>query len=262
MKTGRTRGRSAAGARRGTGSALVACVLFSTVAAVAARGQTPAAVAARGAAGAAATLGADSTEAGVARPLAVEVTRIATDRGDLVIDLEMANLIDPPTEETLARGVPVTLILDIELWRERGAWFDHLAASRHLAYKLQLDAWDEVYVVRDAEGRQEVFLDLTEARGALAERPALRIAPLATIALDASYYIVVTAALKPLTVEDVEELEGWLSGEIKSGRARDVGLLGLPKALFDVVMDMTGLGDRNDVKRTPSFRRRDVTGGD
>lgn len=194
--------------------------------------------------------------------IAVEVARIAAAGEDLVIDLAIENLIDPATEEILARGVPVTLILDVEIWRERSAWFDHLEATRHLAYKLQLDAWDEVYVVRDAEGHQEVFLDLAEARGALEERPALRIAPLSTIEEDASYYLVVTAALKPLTVEDVEELEGWLSGEIKSGRAREVGLLGLPRALFGVVMDMTGLGDRNDVKRTPSFRRGDVAGAE
>jgi len=206
--------------------------------------------------------GETSADSNAEHAIGVEIGRIATAGEDLVIDLTIANLIDPATEETLARGVPVTLILDIEIWRERSAWFDHLEASRHLAYKLQLDAWDEVYVVRDAEGRQEVFLDLAEARGALAERPALRVVPLSMIAPDASYYIVVTAALKPLTVEDVEELEGWLSGEIKSGRAREVGLLGLPKALFDVVMDVTGLGDRNDVKRTPSFRRGDVAGTD
>jgi hypothetical protein len=196
------------------------------------------------------------------REIAIAVDRIAAAGEDLVVDLVIENLIDSASEEILARGVPVTLILDVEIWRERAAWFDHLEASRHLAYKLQLDAWDEVYVVRDAEGRQEVFLDLAEARGALEERPGLRIAPLATIVEGASYYLVVTAALKPLTVEDVEELEGWLSGEIKSGRAREVGLLGLPKALFGVVMDVTGLGDRNDVKRTPSFRRGEVTASD
>lgn len=226
---------------------LIALAAFA-LSASAAHGQTPAG-------GPGADAHADSS---APRAIDVDVKRIAVGGADLVIDLEIANLIDPATEETLARGVPVTLILDIEIWRERSAWFDRLEASRHLAYKLQLDAWDEVYVVRDAEGRQEIFLDLDEARGALEDRPALPIAPLTTIEPESSYYIVVAAALKPLTVEDVEELEGWLSGEIKSGRARDVGLLGLPKALFGVVMDMTGLGDRNDVKRTPSFRRGDV----
>ncbi len=206
---------------------------------------------------------AESGQAPAARDehaLGIHVGRIAAAGDDLIVDLSIQNLIDPITEEALERGVPVTLVLGIEVWRERSAWFDRLEASCHLAYKLQLDTWDEVYVVRDIEGRQEVFLDLAEARGALEDRRDVSVAPLSALRDDSSYYLVVTAALKPLTVEDVEELEGWLSGEIESDRARKVGLLGLPRAFFGVILDLTGFGARDDELRTPSFRRGELPG--
>ncbi len=190
--------------------------------------------------------------------IGVRLERIAAAGDDLAVDLTLVNLIDAPTEEILERGVPVTLILDIEVWRERSAWFDRREASRHLAYKLQLDAWDEVYVVRDKEGRQEIFLDLAEARGALESRRDLHIAPLSVLRDDDNYYLVVTAALKPLTMEDVEELEDWLSGETETDGGDGFGLLGLPKAFFGLVMGVTGFQDRNDVLRTPSFNRAEV----
>ena len=51
---------------------------------------------------------------------------------------------------------------------------------------------------------------------------------------DPSYYVVVSATLKPLSVEDAAEVEGWLSGEVEGGREAPFGLLtGLPHSLFD-----------------------------
>jgi hypothetical protein len=193
------------------------------------------------------------------RELTVWVERIAANADHLVVDLALEHLLDPATEEVLERGIPVTLVWEVEVWRERSAWFDRLEAVSSVTCKLQRDAWDEVYVLRESGGREEIFVDLVEARSAIERRAAVSIAPLNLLTEDDAYYLVVNAALKPLTVEDVDELEGWLSGEIKSGRQHGFGILGLPKALFGLLKNVTGLGDRNDTLRTPSFRRGEVT---
>lgn len=190
--------------------------------------------------------------------ISVRVDRVAVEGSDLVIDLAVDRLIDSSTEGALERGIPVTLVYEIEVWRDRPAWFDRLESARLLSYKLQFDAWDEVYVVRDSNGQDVVFPDLGAARSAIERRESLPIAPLELLTNDRSYYLVVEVALKPLTVDDVNELEGWLSGEFKSGRKKGIGILGLPRGLFDLVMSVTGFGDRNDSLRTPDFRRDDV----
>jgi hypothetical protein len=190
--------------------------------------------------------------------IAVRVERIAAEGNDLIIDLAIDHLIDPSTEGVIERGIPVTLVYEIEVWRERSAWFDRLESAHHLAYKLQLDVWDEVYKIRDSEGSERAFADLAAARAAIERQESVPIAPLASLKDDKTYYLAIEVALKPLTVEDVDELEGWLSGEVKSGRQRGIGILGLPKALFGLVMSVTGFGDRNDAIRTPSFGRDDL----
>jgi hypothetical protein len=192
------------------------------------------------------------------RQLTVHVERIATNGGHLVIDLVLEHLLDPTSEGVLERGIPVTLVCEVEVWRERQTWFDRLEAVRSVSYKLQRDAWDEVYVLRQSGGGTEIFVDIDEARSAIERRTAVTIAPLDLFTDKDAYYLVVNAALKPLTVEDVDELEGWLSGEIKSGREKGFQILGIPKALFGLIKDVTGLGDRNDTLRTPSFKLGEV----
>jgi hypothetical protein len=191
-------------------------------------------------------------------PIAVRVERIAAAEDDLIIDLAVDHLIDPSTERVIERGIPVTLVYEIEVWRERSAWFDRLESAHHLAYKLQLDVWDEVYKIRNSEGGERAFADLAAAQTAIERQESVPIAPLESLKDDEAYYLTIEVALKPLTVEDVDELEGWLSGEVKSGRRRGIGILGLPKALFGLVMSVTGFGDRNDAIRTPSFGRDDL----
>ncbi len=190
------------------------------------------------------------------RKLTVRLDRMAADSENLTVDLIIEHLLDPATTDVLERGIPVTLVCEVEIWRERSAWFDRLEAFRAVSTKLQWDAWDEVYVLRSGD-REETYAQLADAARAL-ERRRLPIARLDLLDDDESYYLIINAALKPLTVEDVDELEGWLSGEIQSGRRHGFGLLGLPKAFYGLVKNVTGFGDRNDTLRTDSFRRSEL----
>ncbi len=74
------------------------------------------------------------------------------------------------------------------------------------------------------------------------------------------YYVVVTATLKPLTVEDVSEGEGWLSGEVKEKRNVGLGIItALPQAIFDAMRNVSGLGDQHARSVSPNFKLEDVT---
>jgi hypothetical protein len=190
-------------------------------------------------------------------PLTLRIEDIAATDSALVVDLVTEHLIDPGTARGLGEGVPATLVYEIQLWRHRTGWFDKYTGGRLLVFKLQRDAWDEVYVVRDSDGGVVSLPDLDLVRAMLEHQVGIAVAPIIALSRDDSYYLVIKAALKPLTAEDVDELEGWLAGEIAPEEHR-FGLLTLPKNFFGLVMDLTGFGDRNGVARSEIFRRSEL----
>ena len=100
-------------------------------------------------------------------------------------------------------------------------------------------------------------LELDLVRAMLERQVGIAVAPIIALSRDDSYYLVIKAALKPLTAEDVDELEDWLAGEI-APEEHEFGLLTLPKNFFGLVMDLTGFGDRNGVARSETFRRSEL----
>jgi hypothetical protein len=70
---------------------------------------------------------------------------------------------------------------------------------------------------------------------------------------------VVVASLRPLDLKDVEEVEGWLSGEVKStGSSGGLGFLtGIPRSVFDAARNFAGFGDERSrmisAEFTPAF---------
>jgi hypothetical protein len=83
---------------------------------------------------------------------------------------------------------------------------------------------------------------------------ALPLAPLQSLPQSSRYYVVVSVTLKPLSVEDVEEGEGWLSGEVADRRRAGVGLItAIPRSLFDAVRNFAGLGDQRARAITDEF---------
>jgi hypothetical protein len=194
---------------------------------------------------------------GQTRALTLRIDHIATTDTALVVDLVAEHVIDPETARGLAEGVPATLIYEIEIWRDRPGWFDHFAGGRLLVFKVQRDAWDEVYVVRDSQGLTLGLPNLDAVRELLEHQVGVAVAPVVDLSLDHAYYLVIKVALKPLTAEDVDELEGWLAGEVEPSE-HSFGLLTLPKNFFGLVMDVTGFGDRNGTVRSANFRRSDL----
>jgi hypothetical protein len=65
---------------------------------------------------------------------------------------------------------------------------------------------------------------------------------------------VVTASLRPLDVEDAEEVEGWLSGEVRDRDESGLRVLtGLPRSLFEAARNFAGFGDRHVRRISPTF---------
>ena len=53
-------------------------------------------------------------------------------------------------------------------------------------------------------------------------------------------------------MDDLAKVDAWVSGDVTKGRTSG-GLLGVPKAVANVAMDLSGLGDRSAEGRSGRF---------
>lgn len=196
--------------------------------------------------------------------LALGAVGVRRDADALAVDLDIDRLFDSSTMQLIEDGVPVTVMVDIELWRERGIWFDDFERSQHLVFRIQRDAWDEIYEVArlDESGRRvSDYATLREAAQTIAVIRGIDMGPFDELEREKPYYVVVSAALKPMSLEDVDKLESWLAGDLKQRRPSGFGLLGLPRQLLGVLFNLTGLHDQRDALRTRTFRYEEADAG-
>jgi hypothetical protein len=174
----------------------------------------------------------------------------------LIASFALGGILDPDEENpTLGEGMPATLTIVVDLWRDRSGWWDSLVQSRTYVYRFRRDVWSGVYEVVNPDG----------TRATLPGPPALRAylerahdVPLGTAGrYDAgkTYYLTVKVVLEPLDPDDLEEVEAWLSGDVTGGPAKG-GLLGIPRALYRLAVDLSGLGTESCVGRSKPFRPR------
>lgn len=159
-------------------------------------------------------------------------------------EIRLADVLPPRVEESLARGMPATLHFHSELWRRRTAWFDRQEDAFDADLRVRYDVWSRQYRIERRGAPAETYDSLATLKAALMRPIALRVGRLERLQPGGRYYVVVTATLKPLDVEDAEQVEGWLSGEVETNRRSGFGVITeLPRSLFDAVRNLAGFGD-------------------
>jgi hypothetical protein len=179
--------------------------------------------------------------------------------GYVWVDVRLGDLFAPRVEGSLARGMPATLTLHAELWRRRVGWFDRLESAFDAELRLRYDFRDAAYRLERSGAQGLVVPGLDSVRAVLSRPLPLPVGRVGPLLADQRYYVVVSATLKPLSVEDAAEVEGWLSGEVDGGREEPFGLLtGLPRSLFDAARNFAGFGDEHARVLTEDFGLREL----
>lgn len=159
-------------------------------------------------------------------------------------DIRLADPFPGRVEESLGRGMPATLQFHSELWRKRTAWFDRLEDSFDADLRVRYDVWNREYRIERRGLPAETFHSIEALAAALTRPMAIKVGRLSRLQPGGRYYVVVTVTLRPLDVEDAEEVEGWLSGEVETNRRSGFGVITeLPRSLFDAVRNLAGFGD-------------------
>lgn len=164
--------------------------------------------------------------------------------GQLWVELRLENPIEPRVARSLGRGMPATLTLHAELWRRRNGWFDRMERAVDATFRMRYDVWSDRWRLERPGGTTLTVSTLDSLQTALERTLALPVSPLDRIGADVACYVVVSASLQPLNVEDVEEVEGWLSGEVREKQRSGFSFLtGLPRSLFEAARNFAGFGD-------------------
>jgi hypothetical protein len=179
--------------------------------------------------------------------------------GWLWVDVHLSDVFPARVEESLGRGMPARLQIHAELWRRRTGWFDRMNNAFDADIKIRHDVWTRRYRM-ERPGVQAVTASTLDSLSLVLSRTlSLPIAHLGDLPRNARYYVVVSVTLKPLSVEDVEEGEDWLSGEVVTKRRAGVGIItALPHSLFDAVRNFAGLGDQRVRAISEDFRLDDL----
>jgi hypothetical protein len=185
------------------------------------------------------------------------------ERGGWVwVDARLGDLFAPRVESSLARGMPATLRLHAELWRQRAGWFDRLESAFDAELRLRYDFRAEAYRLERDGARPLVLAGLDSVRAALSRPLPLPVVRFAPLSAGSRYYVVVSATLKPLSVEDARQVEGWLSGEVEGTQEAPWEVVtGLPFSLFDAARDFAGFGDEHARAVTAPFGPRELARG-
>jgi hypothetical protein len=183
------------------------------------------------------------------------VEKIENDSGTLIVTFNAQGLFSPRMVETLARGLPATLTYEIQLWKERRVWMDKLTQVNTLSYKIKYDPWEDGYSIQTKRGTSPALLDIEHVERTLCFHVRAKAGSVEAIDPNATHYVVIRATMRPLSAEDIDRVETWLSDGKPQGKR---GITAVPGYLFDVIVGLSGLGDEAVSGRSETFVPADI----
>lgn len=185
--------------------------------------------------------------------LGLSVGPVEEVNGAITVSYRVETPWTPRLTETLLRGMPATVIFEVGLWKRRAFWFDKLVLAIKSEHKVLYEPWDRAFRVHSGPTRRNTrtvpTLDSLETL--LFSERQLALIHASALEPEARYYVSVRVTIRPLTAEDLDEVEDWLSGEAKNP---DQPERGVPGYLLGLAANISGLGDRTALARSPSFR--------
>jgi hypothetical protein len=157
----------------------------------------------------------------------------------------------PKLEDPLLRGMPATITFEVGVWKKRSLWFDKLVVAYRSEHKVAYDPWSKTFRIRSGLNppRTRSVANLDSLRSTLFTARLLPVALASSLDSMAAHYVSVKVVIKPLSADDLGEIEDWLSG----GNTGEGDNSGLPAYLLEWAVNLSGLGDRSALAKGPRF---------
>lgn len=169
----------------------------------------------------------------------------------LVVDFHADSLLNRHLLTGMQRGFTSAAQFRVQLWRKRKGWFGStLLAERQYEIKSTYDPWERKYLIITAEERR-----LTSAMELLRRRweqhHGVALAEVAKLHPARRHFVTVELLVEPISKESLNEIRGWLAGEVKSVTQRDTTNAAVnkkrkevPDRLLELIINLTGFGKR------------------
>jgi len=185
---------------------------------------------------------------------------LRVEEGQLLADFHVDSLLTTMVWQSMQRGMTSAARFRIQLWRKRGFMLNGLVAERDFEIKTTFDPWEQQFVVQTWEERR-----MTKARDYVRlkweRHHGLLLADSTQINPKHRYYVVIALQFEPVSRESLQEIRGWLAGEMKAAGRRDSTQTGAPQKtrglqdrMLNFVVELTGLGEQSLSLKSELFR--------
>lgn len=147
----------------------------------------------------------------------------------------------------------------IQLWRKRGFLLNSLVTERDFEIKTAFDPWEQQFLIETWEERRKTKLR-DYVRQKWEQHRGLLLADSTRISGKHRYFVVLMLQFEPVSRESLQEIRGWLAGEMKTVGKRDSTQAepqktrGLQDRMLGFVVELTGLGEKSLSVKSELFR--------
>lgn len=166
----------------------------------------------------------------------------------LMVDFHVDEIIDNKVAEGLQKGLTSTIEYQIELWEKKGGLINHLVTQQDVRMKIFYDNWEHKYMILTHEERR-LTNSLETVKEKCSQIQGLEIFPIEKLKDNKTYFFNIKVILRPLSMENYQEIKHWLSGKAKNFKLNDLGDTDkqekkLKGGLLKMFLALTGFGDR------------------
>ena len=179
----------------------------------------------------------------------------------LVADFQRDQIIDDETLRGLQKGLTAAVEYQVQLWRDDSRILKQLVAEKRLRLKIGYDNWERKYRITGRSDKP-VMLSEEALKKRCDEQLDLQICPCHRLEAKATYHLTMHVIVQPMTVENVEEVRKWLSGEVDDFNTETIKKTSSPFKkvggwFLGLVVNLTGFGERVYNLDGPQFTMQD-----
>jgi len=159
--------------------------------------------------------------AAFAQETRVVVDSLRLEASALYVDFHVDSLLTTTLLNGMQRGLTSAAQFRVQLWRKRRRWFGStFLAERHYEVKSTYDAWEKKYAIVTA-GERRLTSGLDLVRRWWEQHRGVALAEIKQLQPDRRYFVTIELLVEPVSKENLNEIRGWLAGEVKTSAPRD-----------------------------------------
>jgi hypothetical protein len=171
--------------------------------------------------------------------------------------LRIRNLLDDQIIRGLRKGMTGAVEIRVQMWHEKSRWIKSIVFERYHRIKIDYDDWERKFRVTLKNDEIRMF-DEPELIGYCHNLNDFLMVPAGQLTEGEEYRFMVSVTLKPMSMENMEELKRWISGEAEEFDPGNIRMSKSPLEktgdwILGVVVNLSGFGDRIITGKSPVF---------